>query len=121
MKDVVVASGTVIIFSCGANLGCPKRHKSKNYAKQVSFLFCDVSRPQDIQRLSQKEAHKIANRFFSEFLGAPAVKNVNAILQEYQAANEVGISSAIGHGVRVRSLPSGRAQQDTLLAFEHAF
>jgi hypothetical protein len=85
MKDVVVASGTVIIFSCGANLGCPKRHKSKDYAKQVSFLFCNVSRVQEIQGLSQKEPHKIANMFFSELLSAPAVKNVNAILQEYQA------------------------------------
>jgi hypothetical protein len=50
MKDVVVASGTVIIFKFGANLGCPKRHKSMDYAKQVSFLFCNVSRVQKIQR-----------------------------------------------------------------------
>jgi predicted subunit of tRNA(5-methylaminomethyl-2-thiouridylate) methyltransferase len=51
----------------------------------------------EVQPYTQDEANRIANMFFSDLFSTPAVAHITAIIKEYKATNDIGVSTAAGH------------------------
>jgi hypothetical protein len=63
----------------------------------ASAVTITRNRVPEVQPYTQDEANRIANMFFSDLFSTPAVAHITAIIKEYKATNDIGVSTAAGH------------------------